>query len=301
MELRHLRYFIAVAEERHYGRAAQRLGRAQPPVSRQIQALEKELGYPLFDRSKRQVELTPAGAVFLEHTRRVFRELEVGVHQGRRASQGESGRLRVGYLSSLAYTGLTELLRAYRASFPTVEVALRELSPAEQVEALKAGTIDVGFVRAPLEDGALAFECIRREPLLVVLPVEHRLAARARLKLEWLAEEGFVLFPRSRGPAYFDFLMSLCRAAGFTPRIVQEAPQLDVMNLVAAGFGVSLVPASLRDVLREGIVLRPIVGAPSVNLLLAWRREEQSPTALRFVQMVRRIGVKKPDLRDLEE
>src|SRR6201999_2673257 len=149
MELRHLRYFLAVADERHFGRAAVRLHMAQPPLSRQIQALESELGLQLFQRSRRSVELTPAGAVFLEGTRRVFNELERITREAQRASRGEIGRIAVGYLSSLAYSGLTRLLRAFREQSSGVDVVLRELSPADQLDAIKQGRLDVGFVRGP--------------------------------------------------------------------------------------------------------------------------------------------------------
>jgi DNA-binding transcriptional LysR family regulator len=292
MDLRQLRYFVAVAEEQHFGRAANRLHMAQPPLSRQIQALEKDLGFPLFVRSRRRVELTSAGAVLLQHSRRVFEAVDLAVHEARRAAAGESGRIAVGYLSSLAYSGLTELLRAFRARFPSVEVALRELPPAHQVDAVKGGHLDVGFVRGPVEDPALAFELVRREPLVVALPEDHPLAKRARVRLSSLAREPFVTFPRVRGPAFFDQLMALCRSAGFTPRIVQQAPQLDMMSLVAAGFGVAIVPASIRDVQRVGMVVRPIVGSPQVELYVVWRVGSDSPVLRGFLDVVRRVGVK---------
>jgi DNA-binding transcriptional LysR family regulator len=293
MDLRHLRYFVAVAEERHFSRAARRLQMAQPPLSRQIQDLEAELGFSLFDRSKRRVELTPAGSVFLAHTRRIFSALDLAVHEAKRASVGESGRVVIGYLSSLAYSGITELLRAYRARFPSIELALRELPPQEQIDALKEGRIDVGFVRGPLDDAALASECVRREPLVVALPLDHPLASRKRIALEVLAREPFVLFPRQRSPAFFDQLMGLCRAAGFSPHIVQEAPQLDVLSLVAAGFGVAIVPQSTRNVRRLGLALRPIVGSPMTDLLIAWRADDTSPALAELLSFVRRVGVHK--------
>jgi DNA-binding transcriptional LysR family regulator len=290
MELRHLRYFVAVAEERHFGRAARRLHIAQPPLSRQIQALEAELGFPLLERSRRSVELTAAGAVLLERARVLFTEVERAVQEARRASTGETGRLSVAYLSSLAYSGLTPLLRALRESLPSVELTLRELSPAEQLSALKQGRVDVGFVRGPVEDPSLASECIRRERLLVALPADHPLAARRRIQLSALALEPFVSFPRSRAAAFFDTLMAMCHAAGFSPRIVQEAPQLDALSLVAAGFGVAILPESIREVHRPGIELRPIVGSPSVDLLAAWRANDTSPVLMTFLEITRRVS-----------
>src|SRR6478609_207556 len=258
MEIRHLRYFVAVAEELHFGRAAQRLHIQQPPLSRQIQDLENELGFPLFERSRRRVELTPAGTALLGRARQVFDALDVAIHDARSASEGESGRLVVGYPSSLAYSGLTELLRAFRTRFPSVEISLREQPPADQIDGLKAGRLDVGFVRTSLDE---------------------------------LAQEPFVLFPRARGPAFFDQLMALCGRAGFTPRIVQEAAQLDIVSLVAAGFGVSIMPSSMRNFRRPGLVFRAIVGAPQVELLIVWRHQNLSPALHNFVDLVRVLGV----------
>lgn len=282
---------MAVAEEAHFGRAAKRLHIAQPPLSRQIHALETELGFSLFDRKNRRVTITAAGEVFLAHARRVFEALDLAVREAKRANAGETGRIAVGYLASLAFSGITDLLRAFRARFPSVELALREMPPQEQIEALKEGRIDVGFVRAPIDDDSLAYERIKREELMAALPLAHPLAARKRVPLAALANEAFVFFPRSRGPAIFDQLMALCRAAGFVPRIVQEAPQLDVPSLVAAGFGVSIVPASMRNVAQSGCVLRPIVGAPSADLLLARRADDRSPALAEFLAFVRRVGI----------
>ncbi|HEY0463672.1 MAG TPA: LysR substrate-binding domain-containing protein, partial [Polyangiaceae bacterium] len=259
MEIRHLRYFVAVAEELHFGRAAQRLHIQQPPLSRQIQDLESELGFPLFERSRRRVELTPAGTALLGRARQVFDALDVAIHDARSASEGESGRLVVGYPSSLAYSGLTELLRAFHTRFPSVEISLRELPPADQIDGLKAGSLDVGFVRTSLEDPTLTAELVRRESLMVVLPDDHPLTKLRSIPLQALAREPFVMFPRARGPAFFDQLMALCSRAGFSPRVVQEAAQLDVVSMVAAGFGVSIMPSSMRNFRRPGLVFRAIV------------------------------------------
>lgn len=297
MELRHLRYFLAVADERHFGRAADRLHMAQPPLSRQIQALETELGFQLFQRSRRSVELTPAGAVFLDGTRRIFGEIERITREAERASRGEIGRIAVGYLSSLAYSGLTRLLRAFREQSSGVDVVLRELSPADQLDAIKQGRIDVGFVRGPIEDPSIQREEVRRERLLIALPSDHPLAERARLPLAMLAGEPFVTFPRSRAAAFFDSLMGLCRKAGFSPRIVQEAPQLDVVSLVAAGFGVAILPESIREVHRPDIALRPIVGSPSIELLAAWHSSNHSPVLRTFLETMRRVGVGATSIR----
>jgi DNA-binding transcriptional LysR family regulator len=293
VELRHLRYFVAVAEELHFSRAAERLGMAQPPLSRQIQELEAELGFLLFERSRPRVGLTAAGGVLLEHARRVFEAINTGVRDARRTSLGERGRVNVGYPSSLAYSGLTDLLRAFRARFPDVDVGLRELPPAAQIEALKVGQIDVGFVRGPVDDAALASEIARRETFVLALPLDHPLVKKKSIALSSLALEPFVFFPRERGPAFFDQLVALCREAGFDPRIAHEAPPLDVLSLVAAGFGVSIVPSSVRESRRADVVLRPLIGAPVSELFIAWRPSDLSPSRHQFVELVRRIGVRK--------
>lgn len=287
MELRHLRYFVAVAEELHFGRAAGRLRIAQPPLSRQIQALEEDLGLLLFERTSRQVSLTAAGVVLLEHTRRIFDSIDHAVHEARRASVGQTGRIVVAYPSSFASSGLTELVRDFRAQYPDVEVALRELPPQMQVEGIRDHSVDVGFVRAPLDEPGLLSELVRSEALVVALPTGHPLAARRVIALGLLAKEPFVLFPRQRGPAYFDELMRLCHGAGFTPRIVQEAPQLDIVSLVAAGLGVSILPSSIRRARRAGVVLRPIIGGPRTELRVAWLETSTSPALHGFLDVVR--------------
>jgi DNA-binding transcriptional LysR family regulator len=288
MELRHLRYFTIVAEEKHFGRAARRLQMAQPPLSRQIQALEAELGFRLFDRSRRGVALTPAGAALLARGRGVFDALDQAVEAARRAHKGEIGRVAIGYVSSLAYVGLSELLRAFRVAEPDIDVVVREGPPQEQIEALVEGRLDVGFVRGPVHHSALIAESVRREELVAVVPAGHRLARRRRVELAALASEPFVVFPRGRSPGFFDTLMGLFRGAGFTPRIVQEAPLIDLMSLVAAGFGVAVVPASLERVAHAGLAFRSLAGAPRADLLMVRRTGDQSPALARFVEVARK-------------
>lgn len=299
MELRHLRYFVAVAEEGHFGRAAARLKIAQPPLSRQIQGLEKELGFQLFLRSSRSVELTQPGQILLQHAHKIFESLDVAVREAQRASRGERGRIAVGYPSSLAYSGLTELLRAFRGKAPGVDVSLRELPPQLQVDALRDGKLDVGFVRAPLEEPDIAYETLMREPLMMALPSDHPLASRRYVNLAHVARDPFVFFPRPMSPAYFDALMRLCNTAGFTPRIVQEAPQLDILSLVAAGFGVSIVPASLRSIRRAGLVLRPLVGGPTTELLIAWVKGNSSPLLRGFLDVAQAFALRRAKTRAL--
>ncbi len=290
MDLRHLRYFTAVADERHFGRAARRLRIAQPPLSRQIQALEAELGFSLFDRSSRQVTLTAAGEALFAQVHRVFDALDLALSDARRAAAGKTGRIVVGYPSSVAFSGLVELLRAFRARSPDVELVLRELPPQEQLEWLLDGRLDVGFIRGPIEQPELEWRVVRRESLVVALPTNHPLAKKAILHVAQLAREPFVTFPRARGPAFFDMLMRLCHDAGFTPRIVQEAPQLDLVSLVATGFGVSILPGSVRAARRPGVVFRAIHGAPRADLLIVWPRgaDGRRPALADFLEVTER-------------
>jgi DNA-binding transcriptional LysR family regulator len=285
---------VAVCEERHFGRAAARLHIAQPPLSRQIQALEAELDCQLLRRGRHPVELTAAGDAFLKYVRRAFAEIELGMKEARRAHTGESGRIVVGYLSSLATSGLAGLLRSYRERFPGMELALRELPPQEQLDSLKTGAVDVGFVRGPVREEGIETECVRRERLVVAMASHHPMANRKKIALGALAGEPFVSFPRHRSPAFFDQFVSLCRQAGFTPRIVQEAPQLDVISLVAAGFGVAVVPSSVHVLGRDGVCYVSLVGAPRADLLVAWRANETSAAVHEFLGAVRRWSAGQP-------
>jgi DNA-binding transcriptional LysR family regulator len=189
----------------------------------------------------------------------------------------------------LAYSGIVETLRAFRTKAPGVEVVLRELAPQDQLNALREGQADIGFLRGPIENPELSSEVLRREALTVILPTEHPLAKRKRVPLAALSEEPFVLFPRARSPGYFDHLMRLFADAGFVPRIVQEGALFDITSLVAAGFGVSVIPSSLRNVPGQRLAIRPIVGDPHVSLLVAWLTETANPVVATFLDVMRRV------------
>ncbi len=285
MELRHLRYFVAVAEELHFGRAATRLGMAQPPLSQQIRRLEEELGVLLFERTKRRVQLTEAGRVFLDEARRTLAQAERAARAAQRAQRGEIGRLEVGYVGSAAFDVLPEILRTFRARFPEVELALHELTTAQQVRALDDERIGVGFLRPPLYDGRLASRVILREPLVVALPATHPLAHHRRIPLGALAGEPFILYPRHLAPGPYDQVLSLCHQAGFSPRVTQEAVEMQtIAGLVAAGIGVSLVVATVQDLRSSGVVYRALDGAaPTMDLAIAWRRDDPSRVLAAFL------------------
>lgn len=253
IELRHLRSYVVLADELHFGRAAKRLGIAQPPLSQQIARLERLLGYPLFTR-RPGVALTPAGVALLAPARRALEQVAHGVDATRRAGRGESGILTIGFAASTMATRVPEVLRAFRRRRPGVELVLRELSTAAQLEALRSGFIDVGFLREPVADPAIVAERVVREPFSAVLPPDHRLAGHRTIDLAALSGEGFVLFPRAVAPTLYDQVRAVCRSAGFEPRQVQEAEEwLTIVGLVDAGLGVSIVPASFER-LRWGRV-----------------------------------------------
>jgi DNA-binding transcriptional LysR family regulator len=286
MELRHLRYFVAVAEELHFSRAASRLHMAQPPLSQQIRQLEQELGVALFTRTKRRVEMTPAGGAFLEEARRVLAQAERGVRPAQRAGRGEIGHLAIGFVPSADLDLLPRVLRVWGAQFPHVEIELHALLPAAQVEALLDGRIHIGFVRLPLDDSGLAVESIQREPLLAVLPRGHRLARSVRVRLPDLAGDTMILFPRHIAPGYYDVFVNACRRAGFTPRVLHPGSMQTNLALVSAGLGVSLLPASIRNLRRAGVVYRPLAPpVPQVEMAVAYRRAERSAVLPAFLEV----------------
>jgi DNA-binding transcriptional LysR family regulator len=292
VDLRHLRYFVAVAEELHFSRAAARVLVAQPALSRQIRALEQEMGLPLFERDRRRVALTAGGAAFLEEVRSVLRDLDRAVDNARRAARGENGTLRIAYVAAVVYTGLPDIVRAFRNRLPGVDVRFQEMSPALQVEALRADRVDVGFVRGPVHEPQLAVKTVLEEPLVAALPSGHRLGGHTRLGLPMLASEPFVLQARSRGPESHDQILAICRSAGFSPRVVQEGSNLDVLSLVASGAGVAIVPTSLRVIRRAGIVFRPLRERPMTQLNMVWRKNAESPVLRRFLGDVQRLGAR---------
>jgi len=292
MELRHLRYFIAVADELHFGRAAARVHIAQPAVSRQIRTLEQEIGLNLFERDRRRVALTAAGAAFLEEARSILEHLERAVVTAHRAARGEIGSLRIGYVPAVVHTGLPEILRAFRKRFPRVEVRLQEMNPAIQVEALLAERVDVGFVRGPIDEPALASTTVLKEPLVGVLPSGHRLRSHKRLGLAMLAKDPFVFQARSRGPGSHDDILTVCRRAGFSPQIVQEGSFTDLLSLVASGAGVAIVPASLQAIRRAGVLFRPLRERPMTQLDMVWRKDAAMPVLREFLEHVQRLGAR---------
>lgn len=289
MELRHLRYFITLAEELHFGRAAERLHIAQPPLSQQIRQLEAELGFSLFHRTKRSVQLTDAGHIFLAEAQQILKRLEQAVQLGRQASRGEVGQLVIGFVSSTAYNVLPEVLKRFRACVPEVTLDLQELTTDQQQHWLQEGRIDVGFLRPPISDDRFHTEIIYQEPLMVSLPAAHPLAECDCISMRSLIRQPFVLFPRNLAPGLYDSIISLCQQSGFSPIVAQEAIQMQtIVSLVAAELGVAIVPASMQHLQRTGVVYKPIQEpTPFVAIALIWRRQDSSPIVQRFLEVVR--------------
>jgi DNA-binding transcriptional LysR family regulator len=291
VELRHLRSFVAVAEERHFGRAAERLHMAQPPLSQQIRRLEAELGVTLLHRTTRSVELAPAGEVLLVRAREILASVESATEDTLRAARGEFGRLAVGFTGSATYALLPQVAAALRSALPGVVLDLRgELLTPAQVEGLLAGTLDLGLLRPPVRERELALEVVRREPLVAVLPEAHRLAAADAVPLEELAAEPFVVYPSHFRSVVHDAVEETCAAHGFLPRVALEVSETaTLVSFVAAGLGVSLVPESVRHMTVHGAVYRPLArDAAAVELALAWRREDATPVLERALEIVRR-------------
>lgn len=291
MELRHLRYFIAVAEELHFGRAAERLHMAQPPLSQQIRQLEAELGFVLFHRTKRSVQLTEAGQVFLQNCRQLLTQLEQAVQTGRQTSRGEMGQLVIGFVGSTAYNVLPPVLNRFRQQFPAVALSLRELTTDQQLHWLREKRIDIGFLRPPIEDRSFNLTVILREPLVVALPEHHPLADEPDVELRSLAQEPFILFPRPLAPGLYDQVISLCQTANFSPRVVQEAIQMQtIVSLVAADMGIAIVPISLENLQRTGVVYRALrEPTPEAAIALVWRQNDNSPVVQRFLEVAQQV------------
>lgn len=296
MELRHLRYFIAVAEEGHITRAAERLGIQQPPLSQQIRALEGELEVQLLRRKPRGVALTEAGSAFLQRARVILNEVDRAFATTRRTARGEQGRVVVGFTSSAPFHPFVpRIIRTFRELSPLVSLVLEESGSSDLVAGLQHDVIDAAFIRSPVANMAgLEVRLLLKEEMVVALPAGHAFVdssddAAAAMPLAALANETFILYKRPGGPGLYDAIISACRVAGFVTRVGQEAPRIiSTLNLVAAGLGVSIVPASLRRLQMDGVVYRRLSGNAELHapLLLACRKGENSAAVQRFIDLV---------------
>ena len=295
MELRHLRYFVAVAEELHFGRAAKRLCITQQPLSRQIKDLEEELEVKLFYRTKRTVRLTEVGEIFLVETRKILQQADYAVELVQQASQGKIGQITVGFAGSALNIVLPTAVRQFKQLYPQVDLTLKRMQTPEQLLALDNGQIDLGLLHPPINDEGLTVETIYREQLVVALPDNHSLAKdRSKpISLQQLANESFILFPRHIGSVLYDQIINLCQQAGFSPNIIQEAiPQQTILGLVAAGIGISLIHSSVRTLGRHGVVFQDLIeSTPILETAVAWNSQATNPVLPSFVEIVRQTVI----------
>lgn len=286
IELRHLRYFLAVAETLHFSKAAERLGIAQPPLSQQIKRLEQLLGHRLFDRTTRGVKLTLAGQLLAERARGTLEKIQDDLAQVRRLGRGEEGTLTVGYAGSVMFTELPAAIERYRRRYPKVELRLRELSTAPQIAALLNGTIDLGFLRDGDPTEGIHITTVLQERYVAVLPRGHVLARKRSLRVRDLAAEPFILFARRMGPLAFDRTVACCEKNGFRPNIVQDAPQWPTLvRLVAAGLGVSLAPACVASVAIPGAVYRDVHAMCRTTVDLARKTNPITTLSNNFIEI----------------
>jgi DNA-binding transcriptional LysR family regulator len=291
IDLRQLRAFVAVAEERHFGRAAERLHMAQPPLSQMIRRLEAGLGATLLFRTTRRVELAPAGEVLLPRARQVLAAVDAAEDDARRAARGEFGRLSVGFTGSATYALLPPLASALRADLPGVALELRgEMLTPAQVGGLLDESLDLALLRPPVDRPELMVEVVRSESLIAVLPRSHRLAGENAIALEELADDPFVTYPSHFRSVLHDAVDETCASHGFQPRTALEvAETATLVSFVAAGIGVSLVPASVARMTVVGAVYLPLVGqTEELNLALAWRAADRSPVLEQALEIARR-------------
>lgn len=290
MELRHLRYFLAVAEEGNFTRAAARLGIGQPPLSQQIRDLETEIGAMLFHRVPHGAELTAAGAAFLPEAKASLAAAEKARLAAQSANRGETGRLSLGFTASSAFNPVVSTtIRRFQARWPDVQLSLTEMNTLGLMQKLEHGELDATFFRPGLDDpDGIRLKRLPDEPMVVALPASHALAKRKTLPLALLAKEPFILFPRLVGLSLYDDVVRACREAGFELKVAQEAPQISsVVNLVAADLGVSIVPASISQIKLAGVAYRPIEGPPAVaRLALAVLRSQRSPVTENLMSLL---------------
>jgi DNA-binding transcriptional LysR family regulator len=295
MELRHLRYFVAVAHEGHVTRAAEKLHIQQPPLSQQIRALEREIDAALFVRHPRGVSLTDAGRSFLADAEQILAQAEHAKIRARRTARGEVGRIAVGFTTSAPFHPLVaRAIREFRGNRHNVSFVLEESSSGDMVSGLRDERLDVAFIRSGLVDPeGITVHPLLQEDMVAAFPARHPLTKRARLTLKDVADETLILYRRPDGRGLYDVIIAACAEAGFSPHVVQEAPRIvSTLNLVAAGLGITIVPASLSRLPLEGVTYKPFAGRPGIKvpLNLACRADERSAATLAFIDLVRRLS-----------
>ena len=295
VEYRHLKFFVAVAEELHFTRASVRLRIAQPHLSQEIRRLEREIGVELFARTKRSVALTSAGHAFLERVRIVLDNTADAVHAARRASRGETGRIRLGFVTVAAVGVIPDATARFRSAYPDVEVLLKDVQSDEGLEAVRTGQLDLCLLHPPRTvDPALNIETIWLEPLVAVLPPKHPLADKQRISLQRLRSEPWVITPRESASRLYDEIIAACAAAGFEPHFAQRVSRLTTtFSLVASGIGVTLMPITQAQLAFGGAVYRQLRPPRSVPVAFAWRRDQTAPVLARFMAVVRQSALRR--------
>jgi DNA-binding transcriptional LysR family regulator len=291
MELRRLRYFIAVAEELHFGRAASRLDIAQPPLSRQIAALETEIGAQLFDRSRSQIRLTQAGQVLEGHARHLIEAMDNAYRETRLVGEGGHGRLRLAFVGSASHGALPSLIKSYRSHFPKVELALSAMNNAALHSALVQRDIDIAVARPDLNDDDLRHEPLSHEDLVLAIPDNSELLDRPHIAFRDLADQTFVLYPRRPRPSFADHVLSICKQEGFEPASLELAQDFQTaISLVSVGAGISVVPESVAETTRPGVFYRKYKGTnPGTALTILARRDNQSQQVMNFLDLARKF------------
>ncbi|MGV7242828.1 LysR family transcriptional regulator [Caballeronia sp. M23-90] len=294
MELRHLRYFLAVAQTLNFTKAAEHLHMAQPPLSRQIRELEDELGVELFDRRGKRVTLSSAGMVFADRAQRILASADAAVIDSQRAARGEIGRLAVGFFEHIAYTLLPALIREFQQRFPDVSIELRWFTAAEQFNALARGEVDVAFVRAVPPDTELRSTMILREPFVVALAKDNPLATKRTISIVDCANMRVINYRKDVAPDYHAIINQLCALGGFSPSPLFEMGQIYAsLGLVSSGFGIALVPASVQHVHMDNVVYRPLRERQAVSeLQLAWTNPSPPAVLSAFVELAREIAAR---------
>lgn len=288
MELRHLRYFVVLAEELHFGRAARRLAISQPPLSVAIRQLEESVGAQLFERNSKAVHLTAAGDALRISAHTLLRDSEEALTEARHVAQGSAGRLRIGFVGAMLYRGLPQALKRFQAAHPAVRVTLTELNSGEQMAELLHGRMDVGFAHTRRMPSELQCRLLVSEPFVACLPTEHRLARKRKIAVADLREDSFVLFSRSASPDYHARVLSICGDAGFWPEVRQEVRHwLAVVSLVSQGMGVALVPDAMRHCALPGAVFRPLDGTLTLSEAYGiWPAGSRNPLVPRLLDGV---------------
>lgn len=292
MELRHLKYFLSVAEELHFGRAANDLNIAQPALSQQIKQLENELGFLLFNRTNQKVALTEAGSVFRNRANHILELLNEAVEESQQVARGELGQIKLGFAGMVTFDLLPLVLHAYREKFPNVTVNLRHLPTSEQVVALNSKEIDIGILILPIDDESLSYEILRIESFVMALPKSHPLANEASIDLTSLVNEKFIMPARSAGSGFYDSIINTCFNAGFSPKTSQEAQELQtIIALVASGMGISMVPSSFQTLKTDSVAYIPIQNGPAnFKTAMAWNKHNISPILHSFIEVMKEMG-----------